>query len=107
MGLTFVEFQEKAKGTAVYPQGTDEGLYYAVMGLAGEAGEVANKVKKLIRDGILNPSVVLDELGDVLWYCAAVASELDGDLSEVAQNNLDKLYDRLDRGVVQGSGDDR
>jgi NTP pyrophosphatase (non-canonical NTP hydrolase) len=77
------------------------------MGLAGEAGEVANKIKKHIRDGVLDFDKVADELGDVLWYVSQMASELGYDLNTIAEGNIDKLYSRLDRGVVQGEGDNR
>jgi len=101
------EFQRKARKTAVYPKDTFKGLYYVAMGLAGEAGEVANKVKKHIRDGVINYDDVAGELGDVLWYVSQMASELGYDLSTIAENNIDKLYSRLERGVVQGEGDKR
>jgi NTP pyrophosphatase (non-canonical NTP hydrolase) len=101
------EYQMQADKSAVYPKNTDEGLYYVTMGLVGEAGEVANKIKKVIRDGVLNKKDVADELGDVLWYVAMMAYELGFDLNTVAENNLQKLRSRLDRGVVQGEGDSR
>jgi NTP pyrophosphatase (non-canonical NTP hydrolase) len=101
------EFQRKARKTAVYPGGTWKGLYYIAMGLAGEAGEVANKIKKHIRDGVLDFDKVADELGDVLWYVSQMASELGYDLNTVAEGNIKKLYSRLERGVVQGEGDSR
>jgi NTP pyrophosphatase (non-canonical NTP hydrolase) len=101
------EFQRKARKTAVYPKDSWKGLYYVSMGLAGEAGEVANKIKKHIRDGVLDFDKVADELGDVLWYVSQMASELGYDLNTIAEGNIDKLYSRLDRGVVQGEGDNR
>jgi NTP pyrophosphatase (non-canonical NTP hydrolase) len=83
---------------------------YPTLGLVGEAGEIANKVKKISRDG-LDPADLKDdikaELGDVLWYLAAVATEFDISLTEVATYNLRKLEDRKVRGVVGGSGDNR
>jgi NTP pyrophosphatase (non-canonical NTP hydrolase) len=101
------EFQKKARKTAVYPKNTWKGFYYVAMGLAGEAGEVANKAKKHIRDGVLDFDKVADELGDVLWYVSQMASELGYDLNTVAERIIDKLYSRLERGVVQGEGDKR
>ncbi len=86
------------------------GLNYAVLGLTGEAGELANKLKKVIRDG-LDPSdyepAMAKELGDVLWYCAAVADDLGMSLSEIAQGNLDKLAARQKKGTISGDGDNR
>ncbi len=87
-------------------------LVYPILGLLGEAGEIANKAKKVARDdgGQLHPDKQLDlakELGDDLWYVAAIATALDVDLGEVGSANLAKLADRQERGVIQGSGDDR
>ncbi len=83
---------------------------YPALGLAGEAGEVANKVKKLSRDN-LDPREMREdiksELGDVLWYLAAVATEFDISLTEVASGNLQKLASRKARDVIRGSGDNR
>jgi len=97
--------------TAVYPNAGDN-LVYPTLGLAGEAGEVAEKVKKLIRDdaGVLSDerrAAIAKELGDVLWYVAQVATEAGLDLDEIAAANLEKLLSRAQRGVLQGSGDDR
>jgi NTP pyrophosphatase (non-canonical NTP hydrolase) len=101
------QYQQKARKTAVYPKNTWKGLYYVAMGLAGEAGEVANKIKKHIRDGVCDFDSIADELGDVLWYVSQMASELGYDLDTIAENNITKLYSRLERGVVQGEGDKR
>jgi len=84
---------------------------YASLGM-GEAGEVQGKVKKVIRDsgGVIDDKVratIAGELGDVLWYVAATADEFGLSLSDVAQGNLDKLFDRKVRGVIGGSGDNR
>jgi len=105
------KFQIESFGTAMYPNKGDN-LTYPVLGLCGEAGEVAEKLKKMYRDddGQLTPERregLIGELGDVLWYVAAVASELNVTLSDVAQGNMDKLYSRRDRGVLSGDGDDR
>jgi NTP pyrophosphatase (non-canonical NTP hydrolase) len=87
-------------------------LVYPILGLLGEAGEMANKVKKIARDneGYMNPDQQLDlskELGDQLWYSGAAATALEVSLGEVGSANLNKLADRKNRGVIQGSGDDR
>ena len=105
------EYQQKARKTALYPNAGDNPIY-PTLGLAGEAGEVADKVKKVIRDrnGIFDmeskESIML-ELGDVLWYVAQLSTELGFDLEDVAQTNLNKLFSRMNRGKLSGSGDDR
>ena len=104
-------YQTSALKTAVYPN-MGANFAYPALGLAGEAGEVADKLKKVIRDndGVLTDSVrdaVAKEIGDVLWYVAVLAHELDYDLNTIAQNNLDKLASRQERGVLTGSGDNR
>ncbi len=109
--MTFDEYQENASSTAIYPN-RGNNITYPVLGLAGETGEVAEKTKKLIRDknGIITDEFKDDikkELGDVLWYIAAVASELDLAMSDIAQTNIDKLFSRQKRNKIQGSGDDR
>jgi NTP pyrophosphatase (non-canonical NTP hydrolase) len=105
------DYQASALVTAVYPN-RGANFAYPALGLAGEAGEVADKLKKVIRDneGILTDPVrdsVAKELGDVLWYVAVLASELDYDLEAIAENNLAKLASRQQRGVLSGSGDNR
>lgn len=103
--MEFNEYQALAQQTAIYPKGL--GLYYTALGLAGEAGEVANKVKKLLRDGQLDKEALVSELGDVLWYLASLATELEVELDEVARKNLDKLMDRRNRQALGGAGDNR
>lgn len=108
--MTLNEYQEQSKATAIYPK--EQGLAYVSLGLSAEAGEVANKVKKIIRDdnGVLSPEraeSIGAELGDVLWYVAQIATELGVNLSDVAEQNLEKLQSRMDRGKLQGSGDTR
>lgn len=109
--MTFDEYQAKSKTTAVYKdQGNN--FIYPVLGLVGEAGEVAEKIKKVIRDddGKMTDAKreeLKKELGDVLWYLAQMATELDLSLTEVAQLNIEKLASRKERGVLAGSGDDR
>ena len=86
----------------------NERLVENTLGLVGEAGEVAEKVKKVIRDkGNLNQAELVKELGDVLFYVAALANHIDSDLETVAVNNLAKLHDRKKRNKLQGSGDNR
>jgi len=91
---------------------TDHAIVYPTLGLANEAGEVAGKVKKLFRDknGQISEAdrqALKQELGDVLWYLAQICTELDLSLQEVAEANLTKLFDRLERGMIQGDGDKR
>ena len=104
-------YQTSALQTAIYPN-MSSNFAYPALGLVGEAGEVADKLKKVIRDngGELTQPVkdaVAKELGDVLWYLAILAYELDYDLNTIAQGNLDKLASRQERGVLSGSGDNR
>ena len=120
--ITFQEYQRRAAATAVYPHvglnpdsaetiaGCD--YIYPTLGLCGEAGEVAEKVKKLIRDknGAVNDEsrmAIAKELGDVLWYVGALCTEIGVELDEVASINIDKLFSRKERGVIGGSGDER
>lgn len=105
-------YQEGALRTSTYPRDGLWGVIYTTMGLAGEAGELSNGLKKVIRDdgGVLSDvkkAKLIDELGDVLWYAASLANELGVPLSEVARRNLEKLADREKRGVLGGSGDNR
>jgi NTP pyrophosphatase (non-canonical NTP hydrolase) len=109
--MNFSDYQNQTKKTAIYPH-QGENLAYPALGLNGEAGEVAEKIKKIIRDdnGILSESARQDlilELGDVLWYLAAISCELNIDLDVVAQKNLEKLRSRKARGTLTGSGDHR
>ena len=101
--ITANEYQEKCKTTAIYPK--KDAIAYLSLGLVSEAGEVAGKVKKQIRDGTV--SNVASEIGDVLWYCAMLANELDANLGKIMEDNLYKLSDRKTRGTLQGSGDSR
>lgn len=97
------EYQEAAVATAVYPnKGEIGGLIYTVLGMVGEAGELANKLKKHIRNGTpVNKDVLRDELGDVLWYVSAVSAELDARLEDVANENIDKLLQRKAEGTLK------
>ncbi|MCA1799692.1 MAG: nucleoside triphosphate pyrophosphohydrolase family protein [Actinobacteria bacterium] len=102
------QYQDEARATAIYPD--EHAVIYPTLGLNGEAGEVADKVKKTIRDtedGIYDIDDLEKELGDVLWYLANLACDLGLSLEQIAQTNIDKLNSRKDRGVLGGSGDDR
>ncbi len=108
--MDLADYQRLSRSTAEYPR--EAWLAYPALGLAGEAGEVAEHAKKAIRDdgGEVSDerrAAMAAELGDVLWYVAQLASELGLDLDAVAQANLDKLLSRQRRGVLSGSGDDR
>lgn len=106
-------YQACALDTAIYPE--QYAITYPALGLVGEAGEVSEKVKKLLRRNVVMPMGVdsftrieiARELGDVLWYVACLADDLGFTLEEVAQMNLDKLASRKDRGTLEGSGDNR
>lgn len=109
--MEFLEYQNESRRTAIYPDAGNN-MSYPVLGLCGEAGEVAEKVKKVMRDkgGYFDHdsrAAIKKELGDVLWYVSQIASELNFDMNEIAQSNLDKLYDRMKRGKIKGDGDDR
>ena len=105
------EYQRKSVDFAIYP--ATHRVLYTALGLAGEAGEVANKVKKFIRDGVdkeafeVKKIEIASEIGDVLWYCAALAHDLGFKLSDIAQENHTKLSSRASRGKLGGDGDDR
>ncbi|MDD5146676.1 MAG: nucleoside triphosphate pyrophosphohydrolase family protein [Candidatus Pacebacteria bacterium] len=108
--MTFEEYQNKAKETAIHAE--QYKVMFPVMGLAGEAGEVANKASKIYRDdnGIVTEAKKEDltkELGDVLWYLSQIATDLGIPLEEVARNNLEKLESRKQRNQLIGSGDNR
>lgn len=110
----FAAYQNAVATTAIYPDsgtGSALALAYVALGL-GEAGEVQGKVKKILRDegGVLSDAAriaIAKEAGDLLWYVARLASEISMPLEVIAQMNLNKLSDRMQRGVLGGSGDDR
>lgn len=122
--MNFQEYQNQAKTTAIYLNKVKEkypdlpepvlkilGISYVANGL-GESGEIQGKVKKLIRDcgGEISQDKIKEisgEIGDVLWYLSLLCEELGISLQDVAQENLDKLFSRKERGVLQGSGDNR
>lgn len=125
MNLSFQEYQNRAADTAQYPfvgvnpnsvgecgNCESQNYIYPVLGLCGEAGEVAEKVKKIVRDknghvDDASRAAVAKELGDVLWYIAALCKEFKLDMGQVAQGNLTKLAARKAAGTIQGSGDER
>ena len=100
-------YQKVAKTTAIYPR--EQAIIYPSLGLTGEAGEVANKVKKIIRDGTNQNTIqeISNEIGDVLWYVALLADDIGCKLSDIANDNLIKLANRKKNGTIHGSGDDR
>jgi NTP pyrophosphatase (non-canonical NTP hydrolase) len=109
--MNFTDYQTKSRATAKYPV-IGHGVIYPTLGLVNEAGEVAGKIKKVFRDkdGEINVETreaLKAELGDVLWYLAQVATELDLSLDEIAEANIAKLLDRLERGKIKGDGDNR
>lgn len=109
--MDFEQYQKVALASAIYPnQGSN--FVYPVLGLVGEAGEVAEKVKKILRDkgGVLDEASraeIAKELGDVLWYIAAMSAELGVPLEKIVAGNIAKLTSRKERGVLSGSGDNR
>ena len=103
-------YQKVAKTTAIYPR--EQAIIYPTLGLTGEAGEVANKVKKIIRDGSDSKdeklvSEIKAEIGDCLWYIAVLANDFDIKLSDIASTNLEKLANRKKNNTIHGSGDTR
>ena len=109
--MTFKDYQDKAVETAIYGAGNN--IIYPALGLANEAGEVLGKIKKVLRDkegnfeSIGTRVAIADEMGDVLWYLAALAKDIDISLDQIADRNIAKLLDRRARNVIQGSGDNR
>ena len=109
--LNFDEYQKLASATAIYPR-IGNNVYYPALALAGESGEVCNKISKIMRDhsDIITNEMKLElenELGDVLWNLSQLATELCLSLDEVATNNLRKLKSRKDRNKLRGGGDNR
>ena len=106
--VELTEYQRAAQETAIFPE--DMGIVYTALGLTGEAGEVANQVKKIIRDDGGTVSYerrfkLRDEMGDVLWYLSALATQLGLSLEDIAWGNIEKLRKRQQKGTLQGSGD--
>jgi NTP pyrophosphatase (non-canonical NTP hydrolase) len=120
-GTDFDAYQHWTRSTAIYPMsetGAEIAIFYTALGLANEAGEVAGKLKKWIRDGVHVGETeadgaarfaqnVADEAGDVLWYLSRLLDEIGVSLGDVAAANQRKLMDRKNRGVIGGSGDKR
>ncbi len=109
--MDFQEYQKKSLETAIYPT-VGKSFVYPTMGLAGEAGEVSEKIKKLFRDknGVADGDTKRElekELGDVLWYLSQIATEFDLSLNEIAEKNIEKLFSRKERGTLHGDGDNR
>jgi NTP pyrophosphatase (non-canonical NTP hydrolase) len=113
--VAFDDYQTTTAETAIYPRGNTGDIMavnYCAIGLANESGECLGKLKKAFRDNNgeideVRRLAMLDELGDVLWYCGRLADELNADLSYVADKNLRKLFDRKERNVISGDGDNR
>lgn len=109
--MKIIDYQKLARKTAVYPK--NYSVVYPALGLTGEAGEVSEKVKKWIRDGTIEPNDLHKEIGDVLWYLANLCADMQEEfgskysLDNAACNNIKKLEDRMNRGVICGSGDNR
>jgi NTP pyrophosphatase (non-canonical NTP hydrolase) len=109
--MNFTDYQTQSRRTAKYPP-IGHAVIYPTLGLTNEAGEVAGKIKKIFRDkeGVIGEAereALKGELGDVLWYLTQVCTELELSLDEVAQHNLEKLFDRMERGKIGGDGDNR
>lgn len=113
--MNFDEYQKRAHETAIYPE--EIALAYVTMGLVGESGEIANKVKKIYRDGPRDTdfgaenktrkAMIRQEIGDVLWYLSELATVLGASLGDIAEDNIAKLTDRKNRDKLGGSGDAR
>jgi NTP pyrophosphatase (non-canonical NTP hydrolase) len=113
--MEFNEYQKQVRETALYPN-VGKNFVYPTLGLAGETGEVVEKVKKLVRDLDISDATqvseekraeIQKEMGDVLWYLAQLSTEFDLSFEAVAQMNIEKLASRKERGVLHGSGDNR
>lgn len=108
--MTLNDFQKGALETAIYP--SECKIIYPALGMCGEAGEVADKVKKVIRDNGQNftdekKAEIAKEIGDVLWYCATLAHDLGYSLETIGEMNYNKLKSRQARGKIGGEGDNR
>ncbi|MBD5256201.1 MAG: nucleoside triphosphate pyrophosphohydrolase family protein [Bacteroides sp.] len=104
------DYQKAALSTTIYPN--DNNISYLALAICGEAGELAEKVKKVIRDKqgqfyIPDLTAIAMELGDILWYAANLAKVLGYDLSDIAQLNIEKINGRVERGTIHGTGDNR
>lgn len=106
--LTLDEYQQMALETAIYPLP----IIYPTLGLTGEAGEVSEKIKKVLRDneGVFDKEKkreIAKEIGDVLWYCATLSHDIGYTLSDIAKMNYGKIHSRQVRGKLHGNGDNR
>lgn len=111
MSMNFNEYQKEVSEHAVYPV-IGKKFVYPVLGLVGESGEVAEKIKKILRDNEGNVSEeqrseIKKELGDVLWYLSQLANDLGIALEDIASSNIEKIRSRRERGVAKGNGDNR
>lgn len=109
--MTFEEYQKQSRKTAKYPD-AGRNYIYPALGLCGESGEVAEKIKKVIRDkgGIIDEITkqeIAKEIGDVLWYLSQLSTEMGLSLENIADENLKKLFSRMERGKLSGNGDNR
>ena len=109
--MNFEDYQKESRKTAIYPQ-IGKNFVYPTLGIAGESGEVAEKIKKIIRDdkGKVTREKreeLSKEIGDILWYIAQLATELGLSLDSIAKENIKKLSSRMKRGKIHGSGDNR
>lgn len=110
--MTLDEYQKEALVTAVFTDDEFKDLAHWVFGITGEAGEIAEKFKKIVRDkeaiiGDTDRDEIIKEIGDVMWYLAVLAKQLDVSFDEVGKRNIAKLRDRQNRNKIQGSGDNR
>jgi NTP pyrophosphatase (non-canonical NTP hydrolase) len=109
--MNFIEYQHYSRKTAIYPE-LGKNFLYPTIGLFGECGEIAEKIKKIIRDkhnkvSKADKMEIKKELGDVLWYISALCSELKLSLNDVAESNISKLQSRKNRSLLHGDGDNR
>jgi len=104
--MEFNDYQEQIKELDLYPEGF-EGTLALALGIGNEAGEVQGIFKKYVRDGYYDIEKLKAELGDVLWYVASIARRSGLTMEDVAGYNIYKLFGRLERGTLRGSGDDR
>ena len=109
--MTFDEYQKRSRETAIY-YSKDNNYIYPILGLVGEAGEIAEKIKKVLRDngGVVDERAKMEiakELGDVLWYVSQLSTEMGLSLEDIAISNIEKLTSRKERGVIHGDGDNR
>ena len=110
--MNFIEYQENAKKTAIYSGALNKDYAYLMLGMVGETGELADKIKKILRDknGTISEQDKIElkkELGDVLWYFANLATELNISMEDIAKSNIEKVLSRKERNVLHGDGDNR